>query len=1110
MANYDEATRAKMQSNFAALNPTEASGGVTTRLTAQGQSSRPDSGGQKPPSFWEGLASSAQDFGAAAPGLLKKIAKTVFIDPYKVTAKGINTAITGEDRAQALALQSKQNSELAATYFKTYRMGKITKKELDDSLASLDTQNQELIKDNDQLLTDTNAESSRDFVVNAYASVLTPLTMVGAAPASAVGNSGRLVTGATQVTAATTKAARVAAYLNKANATLEAVASKIPTLSKALNTTPEATSLAKTAFNVLVKNPIKLNLAVRDPIDVMYQASQGNYGRAAVGAAFIGLMPFEGGPLGLASKLFEKTKSGIALRAFGKTGFIDEMGKYMKSSPVEYLDNLKTGDPKKYKEALQAWKTFEAYNLQHFDGDTKAAVENIAEWHAKHSNPIGNYTPDELTDYWIDFKNSLAKAQDLAKTGKLEIDGVKISAEDASRIGLGKFGTEEKYALIKELKKLGTDAERQAVVNAMVADGYGWAQSPTMRSAIEDAVSGPDYAKKILKIATGKGVSVKGAAQEFPRNYFPIYLSKNAKGYDTEVLENIDKITTSTELGDVLERSVAPKGIAGIAGGFMQKLGLSPKDQNAQGYLAIRRNIAHNLIDGGIDFDAATRGKLTNADYIMNKLGEFAEKKNSVFDLRQLRVSEIQDALKVTSREAKTIKNAISQAYLQVPLQVRGLGDKVVDFNMKNNPFAAQYSRLQGQFRYAQNPFFYAQEVIETETLAQAVVGGKKLQLPGVNFVRNLLFKGSRDATDDVVKQLDNRGFFANAAGRGEFAQEAVTGGITSHLRPAQKITIAGFVEKLAQKQGMSVEAYLDNHADEAAELARGLVQYPKKSMLNSPLAKTLSLIAFPARYNLKVAGIAAKALAQQDPVTQVVVMNGLLRMGDWLNSDEGIAWQSRHAEAVGLMKYFTPINTLSQISKILTGSAESASDYGSLGGLPFGVIGQILDHQGIINMNTPYVNPRTGDVLPEYVPKTAKARVKTAMDDLLSSVFSYPGRTVGGPSKGEVVDTFTSKLPGVGVSRYDKDQYDKVDRSGELSAKSLHRQEVIRAQNGVTPGKGTVPNPFQEYAIPPPTTIKPLVIRKRLPRKSPQASSTPVATGPKPKKKYTARAPQL
>jgi hypothetical protein len=129
-----------------------------------------------------------------------------------------------------------------------------------------------------------------------------------------------------------------------------------------------------------------------------------------------------------------------------------------------------------------------------------------------------------------------------------------------------------------------------------------------------------------------------------------------------------------------------------------------------------------------------------------------------------------------------------------------------------------------------------------------------------------------------------------------------------------------------------------------------------------------------------------------------------MFQMRSWLKSDEGIAWQSKHADAIQLFNWITPVNSIEYTLNLLGHKPDSMSDVGQLGGLPLGIITQMLDGQGIINLNKPYVDPKTGDVFPKYVPETTKARAATALTDLLNSMFTYPGRTLGLPGKNATI----------------------------------------------------------------------------------------------------------
>lgn len=1081
---------AGLQNWAANTDPGAASGGFSASLKAQQNIPAP---AKVSNNFFANLGHSIGAAFKASPSLLGNAAHAVFVEPFTKTAKGVADVLTSNQRIDAARRSSDVNAQLADTYIRSYRAGTISKDRLNTLMTEIGNDNAAISTELKTVQDNTSAAAGRDFAINAYVSILVPLTTF-----SGITSGAMLAETGTGVAAKLEPyLPRISSFITHTGDTVEQVATKFPTMSKWVNQTPEAQSIMKGSFNALIKNPIQVNLAVRQPIQVMSDAAQGKYGAAVVNAALIGLGAFEGGPIGVIKKLFGTASEKAGERAFGQAGFIDEMGKLLKDDPAKYLQYLKDTKDVKYAAALQAWKTFEGTNLDHFGGDVKNAVAFIAEWHAKHSNPLGNYSAAGLTDYWIDFDNTLRDVQKLAKAGKLTFDGEVVAAENAARVGLGKFGTEEKYALIKTLETLPDQQSRIAVIDQMIADGYGWAQNPNMRESMTAAVRGEGFAKDILKIKTGSMITVEGGA-EFPRNYFPIFLKPNAKGYETTLLESVGKITHATEIGDILDRSVAPKKIAGAVGGFFERIGLSPRDRNATGYIALNRNIAQNLLESGIKFDTVARGRLTDSEYVLRELGNLADTKKSVFDLRQLNIGEIQSALKIDSKTAKGIKAAITQGYLDIPLQVRGLGNRIQDINSRFNPFAQKYSRIQSAGRYAFNPFFATQEIIESEALAQGLVGGKRLQLPGVNGIANL-FGRNKQQLDDIVVTLDKGGFFSGT-GRGEFADSGIVG-ISAHLRGNQKLTMAGMVDSLAKKAGMTTDDYLQQHGPEVADMMRVIVQYPRNSALNSPLMTTLNLVAFPTRYNIKLVKVAADVIGKRPAFEQVLILNSLMHAGQWLNSQEGKDWQARNIEAIGVFKYLTPLNSIAQVSKILTGKAESFSDYGALGGLPFGMVSQLLDHYGIININGAYINPRTGQAVPKYIPNSTKAYAKTALDDFLGSIFSYPGATVGLPSKSGTIRDYTAKLPGLkGAAK----EYDKVQPT--LSNQDRTYQEVVQRVNGTQTAKPTTSadpsNPFDRYNIPPPAKLKPLVKRPDTVLKS----NPPAFAGVKPKQSRASR----
>jgi hypothetical protein len=155
-----------------------------------------------------------------------------------------------------------------------------------------------------------------------------------------------------------------------------------------------------------------------------------------------------------------------------------------------------------------------------------------------------------------------------------------------------------------------------------------------------------------------------------------------------------------------------------------------------------------------------------------------------------------------------------------------------------------------------------------------------------------------------------------------------------------------------------------------------------------------------------------ARGLARTSLMTQVSVINGMMRAHDWLNSAEGQAWYSQNAELIGLFEYITPVASLNEVfQSLLPGHDHSLGNFGELGGLPFGWIPQLLDSEGLTHFNQPGVNASTGAVYTKYMPQTARGQLAVAIQDFLTSIFSYPGATVGLLPKSEITGQAASFL---------------------------------------------------------------------------------------------------
>ena len=165
-------------------------------------------------------------------------------------------------------------------------------------------------------------------------------------------------------------------------------------------------------------------------------------------------------------------------------------------------------------------------------------------------------------------------------------------------------------------------------------------------------------------------------------------------------------------------------------------------------------------------------------------------------------------------------------------------------------------------------------------------------------------------------------------------------------------------------------------------------------------------------------------------------------QLRDWLKSDEGIKWQAQYADAIKLFQYFSVTGNIQSVYSTLMGHNHSISQWGLMGGLPFGVITQILENEGIISISTPYVDPKTGTVLPDYIPTTTKARAAVALESLINSTFTYPGRIIGMPGKAQLIRGQVN-----GLLKTNQSEYTKEVR-GELTPLQQRTIEVLTNPN--------------------------------------------------------------
>lgn len=1019
----------------------------------------------------------AKSIGKITTGIVTGVASGVK-SQFENAAESIAIAFgAGNKELEEIERNNQIISNYRTTMIQKYREGKINRKQLDAVFADAAVDQRNSNEAMQRWQERTTAERARGDIADIGGALLTPFAFGKLASVKQVANLpfiGKITTGFNAVPG-TAKATKM----------LEGMFGKIPSLNKPLTQARLGTTKGNIAAGLL-KKPLVIDTLAEEPVIVYESVSNGEWGRAAITTGLTGLAFFEGGPLGLGRRIFKGGQKVSSKAVFGEKSFFDivsSKGGLEGDDLITHVNKLKKSNPVQYRKSLEVLKSLQAINLHKFGGSAEEAADFLIEWQAvNRMRPINSMTAGELLDDltgWFDNTQIARKAfkanPKLAQ--KIGIDTTRDNWEDFVSVGV--FDKSVKKTMKEAFEKAADATERQQIVEAAKLNGIAWTENANLLTLMRKAAVEDDWAAAIDEIGTAqalKGVP-KGLTKQFTKGYFPIF-NKSVKFIEPEDAGAIQTRVGAALAANAEDFAEARSPLPGFEqiGKILSKSGLSPQDTTKVAYKQLRSTVHNNLDE--LDINFVPPGGRTKGEAIVDDLtdyinGNFINKENNSLlgdliqksrayatsDLRQLTLKEISTVLNISRSQARKVRGAITQAYMRLPLELRGLGDRIQDINLWLNPAARGYSRAQNALRYVINPFFRTQEVFETEILGQALVGGKRLQLPGTRTVSALFSSVGKQQVDDAVDLLEERGFFAFRFS-GEGAQDAVLGRITANISRPQKESLGGLLATVAKRHGKTIEQVVDDNTDEVLDMMRVVVQYPERSALNSALMRTMNLIAFPTRYNVKVTQLAARTLAQQPAVIQLATLKSISDLHDWAQSEEGKIWQSEHSEILGLFKWITPIGSVQQIFKLLEGP-ESVSDLGMLGGLPFGFIGQILEGQGLIELNTPYLDPKTGDVFPDYVPVTQKARLQKAITDMLMQVYTYPGRIVGLPGKGAQTREFVE-----GFLPTDTDEFEQVFRT-DITEDQRRMQEALlnNLRGGPAP---EAPEPYNGFILPP------------------------------------------
>lgn len=1056
--------------------------------------------------FIGGIGSEIGHIAVGATKWLGQQTEHLALAPYH-EAQGFSHAILDNISINQLNARTKQSSDQLTNLASLYKSGKITTKDYQLGLRELIENTNEVNKE--QLGLENRIKADKSQAISATIDTASLLTTIltagfGAAATTALTKEGAIPLaerGAASYLSSKSAVPLLAAVeqgVNKLATNPELFEKLSPAAQKAFQSaTAEviaanggrmtAAQIGKaTAANVALKYPIYYNMLSTTGQDIYQKLDDKKYGSAVQQLAFNAALLLSGGTIGQALKFGGKVVGAAKGAVFGRTSFIDELSKGIGDGSPDGLANAINAiqDPVARKEVIDNMSAVEATNMGAVTGkDPVAAAWRVLNGMAAYEGGgMNQFTHEEALNNMVNF----AKAQRLTdEVGK---------ANGLGPITVGRVDARALNMISANLAPVGNVEDRLNAWDALKAENpnQAWANNENFDKQIKTLIMKHEDASSL-------DTAIRGIKASFNVEGFPEAESKQLSkmGYipikpvnlEAPFKEGEGKI--ASKFGgedDFFTKAVQPLPVLSSIGSLLTHMGLSPISSTSRVYQMFNQNLAENLgnmkvVDNFIDKGA---DKAQTADNIAKKLSDYAHNPTRglkingkpltpITDLRQMTTKDIMAALDVSAGDAREVKGALMDSMLQIPLQVRGLGDKIVDMNYKLNPTAGRYARVQGAARFAWNPFFQAKLSAKTELLAQAEAHGKFPTLGGTNTILSMIFPDKYKTIDSTRTLLRENGIFDEKATLGEVIggegvnDTGVAGANLTHkLLPSQERSIASMVQVQADRVGLSTEDFVKNMPDAVRDTVQMIAQYDRNSeFLNSSMARTLNLAFFPFRFEYKVASIMARNLGTANPMTQLAVINGLYRAHDYLNSPEGQAWYSQNSDVIGLMKYFTPVQTLGEVGALLGDKADSVGSYGELGALPFGWIPQLLDAEGLTNFGGVYVSPKTGQALPDYVPTTDKGKLTSAIQDFIGSLFTYPGATVGLPSKTSITRNIAMGVTGAST----KNDYTKVtpqipaDQQDFATTVQNLSNSTIQSQNGIVPHPNVQTAPPQSQA---------------------------------------------
>jgi len=485
------------------------------------------------------------------------------------------------------------------------------------------------------------------------------------------------------------------------------------------------------------------------------------------------------------------------------------------------------------------------------------------------------------------------------------------------------------------------------------------------------------------------------------------------------------------------------------------KTGFSPEGTNRNDIImAINKRFADQLKKGGYETIASQKGKMTatfTIDEARRKLFQYANETepsgNLDYILRgmehpfyRLKAGEITQALGVDNATAQALQKAIATSR-NIEAELAGGALKAVNvLRYGNIPIA---SKLYNNFinftlwaHFPSDPFMQLRYIFKSNVLTKFNKGPVNLGTIGYK-----IGAGANKITQrfPVMERLGFKGFFGTKpkAETYQLHDSFMEGKIGEMLDPANEMEVLGgsfkgakermfwlrrmgvnikdmeinLLETFAKSRGFTSKLPLrpDQQFDvinqlskfpelrmEAQELISNVFHYGDKGYLQSPMAKSLNVLAYPSRFSTKVLILTNRWLDSLPPLAQNMMVNQLGQYILWTRTDEAKDFYKKNWRWLDAVKWINPYSHISETFENLFEG--KLGNLGMAGGIPAGFFFDLIPKELGLRKNI-YTSMETGEPKQQHLFRGVNRQIAVDFfSGIFRSVFSYPFYTLSNP----------------------------------------------------------------------------------------------------------------